>query len=245
MAARRSNHPPEPGEFHPPTGDRPALFWGADGPAGYGMRDFYIALVPRRIACDIIIANHYSGRVVANSYVHMGVYRMGVLVGVLQWGYALNPARTAHIVAGSTSTDYLELNRMWLSDDAPRNSESRAISYALHYVRRAMPWVRWVQSFADERCGRWGVVYQACSFLYVGYHRSTFWHLDGEWFHKIAATAATRGGVRGARLRADLARATRHEFRQFRYVFMLRRDARRDLKLKPLPYPKPGTHDDG
>ena len=66
---------------------------------------------------------------------------------------------------------------MWLSDDAPRNSESRAISYALKYIRRACPSVAWVQSYADERCQGLGVVYQACSFLYLGFHkaRSTSW----------------------------------------------------------------------
>ena len=54
---------------------------------------------------------------------------------------------------------------MWLSDDAPRNSESRAISYAVKYIRKACPSVVWIQSFADERCGGLGVVYQAANFL--------------------------------------------------------------------------------
>jgi hypothetical protein len=58
------------------------------------------------------------------------------------------------IVAGTSSTDYLKLNRMWLSDLCPKNSESRAIGHALAYIRRAPPHIRWVQPSADERCGR-------------------------------------------------------------------------------------------
>ena len=61
---------------------------------------------------------------------------------------------------GTVQDQYMELNRMWLSDDAPRNSESRAISCSLKYIRRACPSVAWVQTYADERCQGLGVVYR-------------------------------------------------------------------------------------
>ncbi|MFC4440894.1 hypothetical protein [Caulobacter henricii] len=57
---------------------------------------------------------------------------------------------------------------------APRLSESRAIAYAVRYVRRAWPSVKWLQTFADERCGQNGAVFQACNFVFVGEHLSTF-----------------------------------------------------------------------
>lgn len=60
--------------------------------------------------------------------------------------------------------EHMELNRMWLSGAAPRNSESRAISYSIKYIRQACPSVAWIQSFADERCKSLGVVYQAVNF---------------------------------------------------------------------------------
>ena len=52
---------------------------------------------------------------------------------------------------------------MWLDDKAKRNSESMAVSYSFKYLRGKFPKVKWVQSFADERCGGFGIVYQACS----------------------------------------------------------------------------------
>ena len=186
----------------------------------------------------VIIHHHYSHRVVNNSYLHLGVFHEGAFEGVLQWGYALNPARAGKVVEGTVQGQYLELNRMWLSDDAPRNSESRAISYALKYIRRACPGVAWVQSFADERCNGLGVVYQACSFLYVGYHVSTFYELDGEVYHKIIATNLTRSGNRGKRLRENLHRARIIKLRQFRYVRFLKTDWRKRLRLPVCPYPK-------
>ena len=102
----------------------------------------------------------------------------------MQFGYAMTPHLMSKVVAGTGSTDYLELNRMWLDDAAPRNSESRALSYAIKYIRRACPRVRWIQSFADERCGGLGVVYQAAGF--EGYIREEIrpwiaaWWLDYE-----------------------------------------------------------------
>lgn len=240
MALKKPHHPPEPGHYERPWTDVPRYIFGNDDIAGWGDRWFYVAIVPRCVAVDMIKRNHYSGTVVNNSYLHLGIFMDSVLVGVMQWGYALNPASTGHIVLGSTSTDYLELNRMWLDDVAPRNSESRAISYAVRYIRKAMPHVKWLQSFADGRCGRLGVVYQAASWMYLGYHNAMFYELDGQTYHKIAMTAATRGGRRGAFLRANADRATSRQWRQYRYVKILYRPWQRRLLLTPLPYPKAG-----
>ena len=120
----------------------------------------------------------------------------------------------------------------------PRNSESRAISYALKYIRRACPSVAWVQSYADERCQGLGVVYQACSFLYLGFHESPFYELDGEVYHKLLVTAHLKSGKRGAYLRANLDRAKLHKLRQFRYVRFLKTDWIKRLRMPILPYPK-------
>lgn len=211
---------------------------GATGVQGFGTADYFVAQIPCATAREIIRREHYSHSVVNNSYVNLGVFLEGAIVGVLQWGYALNPARAGKVVANTTQGQYLELNRMWLSDDAPRNSESRAISYSLKYIRRACPSVAWVQSYADERCQGLGVVYQACSFLYLGCHESPFYALDGEVYHNILATAKRQGNKRGAYLRANLDRARKIMLRQYRYIRFLKTDWLRRLRLPILPYPK-------
>lgn len=190
---------------------------GATGPQGFGCEAFYVAQIPCREARAIIIAHHYSHRVVNNSYLHLGVFREGALEGVLQWGYALCPARAGKVVEGTVQGQYMELNRMWLSDDAPRNSESRAISYALKYIKRACPSVAWVQSFTE------------------------FYELDGQTYHKMLLTAHLKAGQRGEHLRNNFHRATKHNLRQFRYVRFLKTDWQRRLRMPVLPYPKPET----
>ena len=206
---------------------------------GFGSDVFYVKVIPKAKADDVIIRNHFSHKIYNGSYIHLGVFSQGALLGVLQYGYAMNPASQAGVVAGTARDEYLELNRMWLDDCLERNSESRALSYSIKYIKRKYPKIQWIQSFADERCGGFGIVYQAANFLFVGEHIATFWRLDGVWYHNTLATAHNgKQGRAGDYLQANIERATRHEFRQFRYIFFLKNHARRRLLKKVLPYPK-------
>ena len=128
---------------------------------------------------------------------------------------------------------------MWLDDRAERNSKSQAISYAIKYIRRAMPMVRWIQSFADERCGGYGIVYQACNFRYFGEHKSRFYELDGVHYHEISMTRHKKVGRRGAYLRANRNRAKTLYFRQFRYILFMAPRFRQSLKFTIESFPKP------
>jgi hypothetical protein len=223
-----------PGFIYSPQGS----LWGDREIIGFGSRDFSVRMLDREYANQLIRANHYSRTTYNNSLIHLGVWTVELL-GVLQFGQAMNPQSMAGVVAGTKADEYLELNRMWLHDDLPRNSESRAISYGLSYIKRKFPKVAWVQSFADERCGRHGVVYQAANFIYCGEHTSVFWELDGEMYHNSAMTRNDPGrGKRPEVLQANKERAVSHSLRQFRYIYFLKRAFRARLKLTAKPYPK-------
>lgn len=238
MAKRPLHHPPLPDLTARPMTDNPGYLMGHHGVCGFGAPGFYVTSIPPRQAVEIIRAHHYSGTVVQNSYVHLGIFIDGDLVGAMQLGYALNPRQTGKIVRDTPIDGYLELNRMWLDDVAPRNSESRALSYMTKYIRRACPGVAWIQSFADERCGGLGVVYQAANFIYLGSHMTEFYELDGKPYHSMLLTAHAKAGQRGAYLKANLTRASKHRLRQFRYIYFLKHEARRRLVMRVQPYPK-------
>jgi hypothetical protein len=189
-------------------------------------------------ANEVIRAGHYSRTVYRTSSVHLAVLIDGAEVGVLQFGPAMNPASAPSIVAETAQDEYLELNRMWLDDSAPRNSESRALSLAFTYLRQSRPRVGWVQSFSDERCGRFGVVYQAAGFGYYGEHASTFWEIDGTFYHNSCMTSDPDRRPVNAFVQERRDRATPYEFRQFRYLKFLRRSFRSRCLLKEQPYPK-------
>ena len=51
----------------------------------------------------------------------------------------MNPASCSSVVKNTEMDEYLELNRMWLDDIAPKNSESKAISYSIKYIKSKTP----------------------------------------------------------------------------------------------------------
>ena len=157
---------------------------------GYSNGNLAVLEIERERANAIIIKNHYSHKVYNASYIHLGVFIDNNLVGVLQYGSAMNPASGNSVVEGTQIENFLELNRMWIDDSAGNTSESQAISCSIRYIKHRYPKVKWIQSFADERCGCYGIVYQACSFAYYGEHINIFWELDGEYYHNINMTIA-------------------------------------------------------
>lgn len=157
---------------------------------GYSNGNLAVREIERERANAIIIKNHYSHKVYNASYIHLGVFIDSNLVGVLQYGSAMNPASGNSVVEGTQIENFLELNRMWIDDSAGNTSESQAISCSIRYIKHRYPKVKWIQSFADERCGCYGIVYQACSFAYYGEHINIFWELDGEYYHNINMTIA-------------------------------------------------------
>jgi len=209
---------------------------------GFGSDNFFIRVIERNLANKIIKENHYSKKFYNLTYIHLGVYEEEELVGVLQYGYAMNPASCSSVVEGTETNQYLELNRMWLSDKIKLEyPESRAISYSIKYIRRKYPKIKWIQSFADERCGGFGIVYQACTFSYYGEHRSNFWELEGNVYHNITMTVSKeskRYEGEARYLQENKERAKRLNLRQFRYIKFIDQREKKKCLLKEQDYPK-------
>lgn len=211
---------------------------------GYSNGNIYVKEVERDMANDIIKKNHYSHKVYNGTYIHLGVYINDKLYGILQYGYAMNPASGNSVVEGTSINQYLELNRMWIDDIGGKNTESMAISCSITYIKHKYPKIKWIQSFADERCGCFGIVYQACSFNYYGEHNNIFWYLDGIAYHNTNMTIAKNtkrynNNVGGAKyLQENKDRAERVELRQFRYIKFLDKSWKKKCLLKEMPYPK-------
>ncbi|MCP4489201.1 MAG: hypothetical protein GY820_18095 [Gammaproteobacteria bacterium] len=205
---------------------------------GFGLPQFNIKEIGRDLANRLIVENHYSGKFYNATYIHLGVFQENKLKGVLQLGYAMNPASQESVVKNTGIKDYLELNRMWLHDDCPKNSESMAISFAIKYIKKKHPNIRWIQSFADERCGKNGIVYQAANFGYYGEHSATFWTLDNQVYHNSLMTRNPKLSKSAAVLQENKDRATSQSLRQFRYLYFIHRNAAHDCLLKKQDYPK-------
>lgn len=205
---------------------------------GFGEPNFYIEEIERNKANQIIIKNHYSHKYYNATYIHLGVFINQKLIGVLQYGYAMNPASGSSVVKNTELFEYLELNRMWLDDNARRNSESKAISYSIKYIHGKFPKVKWIQSFADERCGRFGIVYQAANFGFYGEHTAIFWILGNEIFHNSLMTRNPKLSKSAAYIQENKDQATSNKLRQFRYLYFIDKREKKNCLLQQQPYPK-------
>jgi hypothetical protein len=131
-------------------------------------KDIQLKPISATIANDFVKKNHYSGKVVPNSQVHIGVYYFGKLEGVMQYGPCLKKKQMLGLVKDTTWDGFIELNRMAFSDALPKNSESRAIGISLKILKKHLPQLQWVISFADAtQCGD-GTIYRASNFLLTG-----------------------------------------------------------------------------
>jgi hypothetical protein len=212
---------------------------------GFGNDVFYIKEIERDLAVKTIIENHYSKKVYNGTYINLGVFENNKLIGVLQYGYAMNPASCGSVVKDTAMDEYLERNRMWLSDEIEiKYPESRAISFSIKYIKRKFPKIKWIQSFADERCGGFGIVYQACSFDFYGEHTSTFWELENIVYHNTSMTVSKtsqryKNNVGGCQyLQINKEKATQHDLRQFRYIKFLNQKWKKKCLLEQKPYIK-------
>lgn len=190
----------------------------------------------------IIRALHYSGKVVNNSKIHLGVFIGDKCGGAMQFGPSLDKRKIQGLVRGTLWNEFIELNRMAFADWLPRNSESRCIGYAMRWLRKTYPWLKWVVSFADgTQCGD-GTIYRASGFVLTAITESKeMMRLpDGEVVHRVALNTSkgvnTGGGKYG---RAEWMRRMNGkpvDGKMLRYIFFLDQTARDRLTVPVLPF---------
>lgn len=77
----------------------------------------------------------------------------------------------------------LELRRLCLIDDTPKNAESYFIGHTLRWLKKNTDW-EFVISYADMEQNHTGVIYRATNFDYLGITKpGRTLEVDGERFH--------------------------------------------------------------
>lgn len=147
-----------------------------------GAKQIIVRHIPSSYANAFVKAHHYSGKVVANSKLHLGAFLGDKLHGVMSFGSPLDKRKVLGLVEGTKWNEMLELNRMAFDDKLPRNSESRCLAIAFRMIRKYAPQIKWVLSFADgTQCGD-GTIYRAAGFVLTKIKpNTTMWAApDGE-----------------------------------------------------------------
>lgn len=126
------------------------------------MKSLTVRHIPASLARDVAEREHYMHRkpVVSHAF---GLYSGESLAGVCVFG---TPA-SRHLQLGVLPDDpgrVTELNRLWVSDDLPRNTESWFVSRCLRQLPSLV-----VVSYADTVQGHVGYIYRALNFRYAGW----------------------------------------------------------------------------
>lgn len=207
-----------------------------------GAKELRVAPIEARDANRIIRKLHYSGKVVNNSQVHLGVFLGGECGGAMQFGPSLDKRKLQGLVRGTLWNEFIELNRMAFADWLPRNSESRCIGYAMRWLRKTYPWLKWVVSFADAtQCGD-GTIYRASGFVLSCVRKNTeIWRMpDGKVIHAMTLKSGdgprnTGGSMSSQRIRKRMGADVVQGF-QCRYLYFLDPSARDRLTVPVLPF---------
>lgn len=128
--------------------------------------DYLVQLGDRKEVIDFIETHHYSHSIngLMSSYCFKLMYKDN-LVGAMIYGkLAMANCWKKYV---EKSEDLLELRRLVLIDDTPKNTESYFIGATLRWLKKNTQ-VRKIISYADPNYGHEGIIYKASNFNLLG-----------------------------------------------------------------------------
>jgi hypothetical protein len=203
---------------------------------------------------EFVKKHHYSSVMPRITKERFGGFRDGRLVAAISFGWGSRPLHTIRKIFPSLGTvDYLEIGKLCLVDEEPKNSESQFMATAIYRLRKQHPTLKLIFTWADGLWGKPGYIYQASNFLYGGYIWTDVCQThEGKRLHPLQLQAELRkhgsaGRQRTKRPAPEQLRAFgwMHIFgKQFRYVRFLcdEQEQRRLISESPFlwsrSYPK-------
>ena len=196
--------------------------------------------IPKDIAKEIIIKNHYSKSWYHNfGFINVGIFKNKKLLGVASFGLMKVPSSYKKVCDKITKDEMVELNRLWIDDELKKNAETILISSSIKIIKQKYPQIKIIQSFADGRLGC-GTIYKASSFKYYGFHETEFFEdtKTGKVYHEMVFHSSTRPGVITRNLLMIYGEFKKFKVNTYRYLYILDRKIVNKIKFQELPYPK-------
>jgi len=159
------------------------------------------------------------------------------LLGAMVFG--VGPYLGYKLVEGASPNDVVTLTRLWLSDELPRNSESKVLGIALHSLKRETS-LKFVIAYSDPTFGHLGTIYQATNWLYTGLSSATgLYDIGDGTLHHSRSLAHQLGSHSIHYLTSQginakiIPQQAKH-----RYIYFLDESWRSRLSMPVLIYPK-------
>lgn len=186
---------------------------------------YNIKLINKKDALEMVQKYHYSNTLPKLNKYFLGFYIENKLVGVITLGWGTRPLHTIRKLFPSLTTkDYLEIGRMCMTDEMPRNSESKMLSELISWIKNNLPEIKVLFTWADGMLGKVGYVYQASNFLYAGYSITDIYMKDGVKIHprqmkSLISPKDKRKGVRPTLEQLNKYNISHYKGKQYRYIF--------------------------
>lgn len=207
--------------------------------------NYYIKAISHKKAIDIVVAYHYLQREAPCSFA-FGLFeqKTDILKGVVIYGTPSSPTLREGICGEEEKFNVIELTRLWISDDVPKNGESFLVGNTLKLLDKEI-----VVSFAEIQQGHVGAIYQATNWIYTGLSaKRGSWTVEGMDKHcqTIADqySAKTLRRLYGDRFKT-IDRPRKHRYIHFNCAKLKKRERiirekelLKKLKYPILPYPK-------
>ena len=129
-----------------------------------------VIIIPKEQAVELIKECHYSKVMPRITKLCIGGFENNKLVAVCTLGYGVRPLHTLKKAFPNLEVkDYLELGKLCVSDEMPKNTESNFIARCIKILKKEYPELKLLFSWADAIIGKPGYVYQSSNFFYGGF----------------------------------------------------------------------------
>lgn len=208
------------------------------------MLNYTINLIDKNIAKKIITENHYTHKWTSCRYA-LGLFDGNNLIGVAVYGFPIGRQTVKSITNNLKNDEVLELTRLWVIDNTPKNTESYFLGKTFDWLRNNTN-VKVLISYSDPMQNHLGIIYQATNWIYQGNNTMLikgYLHvINGKIMHP-RSVVALYGTIKEDELKKIDPNYQRIEMKKkHRYLYILHKKDRKkiisELKHKPLPYPK-------
>lgn len=181
-------------------------------------------------AKSIVNRYHYSKVFPRINKFAIGGFKNNELVSIMILSYGTRPLHTIKLLFPSFSVkDYIEVGKLCVSDDCPKNTESYFIAKCIKLIKNNHPQYKVLFSWSDGIIGKPGYVYQSSNFYYGGYIWTEMYiDKEGKRIHPRSLQGISIGDIKeGQKYKSrSFEITTKMGFKkyfgvQFRYVYPL------------------------
>lgn len=211
------------------------------------MSDFHnikLSFCEREVGKKICEQKHYMKTYPQGAKVNIIMTEKNQPIGICVFGYSTaTNAKINKYVYGLKKEEYLEMQRLWISDNYGKNTESYILSKIIKILKEKYK-IKIIVTHSGGCKDDCGIVYQSSGWLYFGSQKCDDFYLTnkGEYKNMVAAMRFGRVQIKN-KTKQEIGEELFGEGRvinsnRYLYLYPLDKSIRRRLNKIALPFPK-------